>query len=50
MGACGALGAIASGIVKAELGFHMLANAATVAAAVLLAAALGARRQVARAA
>ena len=45
MGVCGALGAIASGVIKAELGFHMLANAATIAAAVLLAVSLGARRR-----
>jgi MFS family permease len=48
MGVCGGLGAIASGLIKAELGFHVLANAASIAAAVLLAAALTARRRVAR--
>ena len=46
MGVCGALGAIASGLIKAELGFHVLANIASIAAAVLLAAAT--RRRVAR--
>jgi hypothetical protein len=48
MGVCGALGAIASGLIKAELGFHVLANAASIAAAILLAAALTARRRAAR--
>ena len=36
MGVCGALGAVISGLVKAQLGFHMLANGATIAAVVLL--------------
>jgi MFS family permease len=44
MGACGALGAVISGLVKAQLGFHMLANGATIAAVVLLVTATGARR------
>ena len=39
MGVCGALGALASGLIKAQLGFHMLADAATIAAIVLLVAA-----------
>ena len=37
---CGALGAISSGLIKEAAGFHTLANAATVFAAVLLFAAL----------
>jgi hypothetical protein len=47
MGVCGALGAVGSGLVKAQLGFHLLAEGATVAAVVLLVAATSARRAVA---
>ncbi|HET9600480.1 MAG TPA: MFS transporter [Acidimicrobiales bacterium] len=39
MGVCGALGALGSGLIKAQLGFHILADAATIAAIVLLVAA-----------
>ena len=45
MGLCGALGAVASGFVKAQLGFHILAEVATLAAVVLLVAATNARRR-----
>lgn len=38
MSSCGAVAALASGLVKTELGFHALANAATVLAALMLAA------------
>ena len=44
MGVCGVLGAVISGLVKAQLGFHVLANGATIAAVVLLVVATGARR------
>ena len=46
MGVRGALGAVISGLVKAQLGFHMLANGATIAAG-LLVTATGARRAMA---
>ena len=36
-----------SGLVKAQLGFHVLANGATIAAVVLLVVATGARRAMA---
>jgi len=47
MGICGAVGAVGSGLVKAQLGFHLLAEGATIAAVVLLVAATSARRAVA---
>jgi MFS family permease len=47
MGVCGALGAVISGMVKAQLGFHMLANGASIAAVILLVTATGARRAMA---
>ncbi|HEY8094158.1 MAG TPA: MFS transporter, partial [Acidimicrobiales bacterium] len=45
MGLCGALGAVCSGLIKAQLGFHILAEAAAIAAAVLLVAATNALRR-----
>jgi len=47
MGVSGALGAVISGLVKAQLGFHMLANGGTIAAVILLVTATGARRAMA---
>jgi hypothetical protein len=41
------VGAVGSGLVKAQLGFHLLAEGATIAAVVLLVAATSARRAVA---
>jgi MFS family permease len=44
MGVCGALGAVGSGLVKAQLGFHVLAEVATLAAGLLLVASTTFRR------
>jgi hypothetical protein len=38
-------GVVISGLVKAQLGFHMSANDATIAAVILLVTATGARRR-----
>jgi hypothetical protein len=44
MSFCGGLDGFSSGFVRKAFGFHMLANGASLAAAVLLAAAITARR------